>query len=345
VGRAAEIGDGAEGRPLASLGSELTGSQRRARATTIRDAAARRGITNAVLLGGIADAETGMAMCWSEATWACRGPTSPDCGGGPVIAGSGDGPCSHRQGGLGMFQFDAGTYDQTIAREGERVLRTAGNVDAAVDFVLAMVIRSAYVDGVSTEAEAKAWINGARIGTAAYATWIKTVTAYYNGCVPGRCSVYASRYARYDQHTRDVATELGASFWSAGASPAPEPAPAPAPAPAGASCTHSLGGAYGSGACSASYQCCDGAWRTRTSGCGACACVESTGRTGCAPAAPEPVLPPPPPAGASCTHSLGGPYGSGACSASYQCCDGAWRLRGSGCGACACTEATGRTGC
>ena len=62
--------------------------------------------------------------------------------------------------------------------------------------------------------------------------------------------------------------------------PAPTPAPTPAPAPGGASCTHSFGGDYASGACSASYQCCDGAWRTR-GGCGSCLCVESSGGTGC----------------------------------------------------------------
>ena len=74
-------------------------------------------------------------------------------------------------------------------------------------------------------------------------------------------------------------------------SPADDPS-APSPAPAeGDSCTHSYGGAYGHTACSAGYQCCDGAWRTRASGCGACACVEETGTLGCTPD----VTPPPPP--------------------------------------------------
>lgn len=54
--------------------------------------------------------------------------------------------------------------------------------------------------------------------------------------------------------------------------------------------------------------------------------------------------PPPPPPGASCTHSFGGTFGPNACSPAYQCCDGAWRMRGS-CGACACVEDTGETGC
>lgn len=61
----------------------------------------------------------------------------------------------------------------------------------------------------------------------------------------------------------------------------PPPPPTPEPTPTGASCTHTYGGVYGDGACSTSYQCCDGTWRTRTSGCGTCTCVETTGRTGC----------------------------------------------------------------
>src|SRR4051812_31268549 len=62
------------------------------RYSRIRDAARARGIGNAYLLAGIANDETGLAMCWSEAQWACKGPASPDCGGGPVIAGAADGP-------------------------------------------------------------------------------------------------------------------------------------------------------------------------------------------------------------------------------------------------------------
>lgn len=50
------------------------------------------------------------------------------------------------------------------------------------------------------------------------------------------------------------------------------------------------------------------------------------------------------PRGESCTHSLGGTYGNLACSPGYQCCDGRWRGR-EACGACTCTEETGRAGC
>ncbi|MFK7988519.1 MAG: N-acetylmuramoyl-L-alanine amidase, partial [Sandaracinaceae bacterium] len=58
---------------------------------------------------------------------------------------------------------------------------------------------------------------------------------------------------------------------------------------------------------------------------------------------PEPE-PSPAPTGASCTHSFGGTYADTACSTSWQCCDGAWRGRGS-CGSCACVEGSGEVGC
>ncbi len=122
------------------------------------------------------------------------------------------------------------------------------------------------------------------------------------------------------------------------------PPPPPPPPPPGGSCAHSLGGTYGNQACSAGYQCCDGVWRDRASGCGACACEEATGQVGCDAVAPPPP-PPPPPTGASCGHSLGGTYADRACSAGYQCCDGTWRTRDAGCGTCACVEATGQVGC
>src|SRR5688500_15069719 len=70
---------------LSATESDLTANQRVSRYTKMRDSARAHGIpSNAYLLAGIAFAETGVAMCWSEATWACKGPNSPDCGGGPV---------------------------------------------------------------------------------------------------------------------------------------------------------------------------------------------------------------------------------------------------------------------
>lgn len=193
--------------------SHLTAEERRMRAAQIRDAAFANGIEQGWLLAGIADAETQMSHCWSELTWACRGPSSPDCGGGPVVAGAGDGPCSLREGGLGMFQFDAGTFEDTLAREGDRILTIAGNVAAAVDFVVRMVVRSAYVPGVETNAQAVAWINGVRIGNDRWDAWIRTVTHYYNGCAPSY-SCFDGRYAHYRDHTTGVYEEMGADFWA-----------------------------------------------------------------------------------------------------------------------------------
>lgn len=201
--------------------SLLTASERRVRAGQIRDAAAARGMTQGYLLAGIADAETNMSHCWSELTWACQGPVSPDCNDGPVVAGAGDGPCEDRQGGLGMFQFDAGNYDDTLKREGDRILTIDGNVAAAVDFVVAMLIRSTDIDGVEDEAEAIAWSNDVRPDNERWDPWISTVTRYYNGCAPD-ASCWTSRYALYEGRTRGVFDELGAKFWNVMSSPAAE---------------------------------------------------------------------------------------------------------------------------
>lgn len=206
-----------------SITSELSASARRARAEIIRDIAAARGLDNGALLGGIGDAETGLAHCWSEATWACQGPHSVTCG-GPVIAGAGDGPCALREGGLGLFQFDGGTFDQTLARDGEGVLLLEGNVDHAVDFVLTMVVRSQFIEGVDNAQQALAFINSVPVqpGDARYEAWVSTVTRYYNGCSP-TSSCWASRRGRYGDLTAGIFDELGADFWRQTASPPPEP--------------------------------------------------------------------------------------------------------------------------
>lgn len=192
--------------------SSLTSAQRRRRAGEIRDAAHVDGITQGWLLAGIADAETQMSHCHRELTWACEGPRSDDCGGGPVVAGAGDGPCSLRQGGIGMFQFDAGDFDDTLRREGRRILTVRGNTRAAVDFVVAMLIRSVYVSGVSNRSQAIAWMNGVRVGNGRFDPWVKTVTHYYNGCLPSY-SCWSQRYRHYADNARGVYREMGAAFW------------------------------------------------------------------------------------------------------------------------------------
>lgn len=209
--------------------SELTRSERRQRAGQIRDASAANGIRTGWLLAGIADAETQMSHCWRELTWACQGPYSADCG-GPVVAGAGDGPCAIREGGLGMFQFDAGTFDDTLRREGNRVLSIAGNVAAAVDFVVNMVINSRYIAGVSNRAQALDWLNGVTPDNSRFTPWVQTVTHYYNGCQPS-FSCYSQRFRHYRDNALGVWNEMGgASFWSATGAVDPEPTLASFPA-------------------------------------------------------------------------------------------------------------------
>lgn len=225
---ACTAGEGDDITPESTLVSSLTSAQRRVRAAQIRDAAAREGLTRAGwLLAGIADAETQLSHCWSELTWACQGPYSADCR-GPVVAGAGDGPCSHRQGGLGMFQFDGGNFDETLRRDGVRVLSVSGNVQAAVEFVLRMVVDSAYIGGVSTRAEAIAWLNGVTPDNTRFHPWVQTVTHYYNGCQPG-FGCYRQRYQHYRDNARGIWSEMGPTFWNA--PPPSQPAPQPAPSP------------------------------------------------------------------------------------------------------------------
>ena len=64
----------------------LTAQQRHDRLALIRDSVREVGVFNAALIGGIAISETNLAHCYSEAGFACPGPASPSCDGGPVIA-------------------------------------------------------------------------------------------------------------------------------------------------------------------------------------------------------------------------------------------------------------------
>ena len=194
---------------------QLSTNAKLPRYTGIRDAAAARGMTNAYLLAGIANDETGLAMCWSEATWACQGPSSPDCGGGPVIAGAADGPCSDQQGGLGMFQFDAGTFTDTINKYGGNIVTVAGQTSAAIDYATWMVKISAYTTDAETDDKARAWINRFDPNNPTLVDqWISTVVRYYNGCQPG-WSCWSARYQTYSDGFHLAIDEPGGlAFWA-----------------------------------------------------------------------------------------------------------------------------------
>jgi hypothetical protein len=201
----------------------LTTAQRKERAAIIRDTAAAAGMTNAALLAGIGEVETNFAHCWSEATWACQGPASASCGGGPVIAGASDGPCSYQQGGLGMFQFDSGTYSQTISTYGPTIVTMQGNVDAVIPFLVTRAIQS--VDGVNTAAEALAWMNSIKIqdGDPQYEDWLYFIAWRYNGCMG--CTTQINKYRNGTNKLRD---EFGADFWKVTSEPPPACAVIPA---------------------------------------------------------------------------------------------------------------------
>jgi FG-GAP-like repeat/Tachylectin len=190
--------------------SELSGAARKPRSEAIRDIAASRGLGNGVLLAGIAQVETGLSHCWSEATWACQGPFSSYCG-GPVIAGAGDGPCSAQQGGLGMFQFDGGTYAQTLARDGQGILQLDGNIAHAVDFVAGIVRQE--VAGVNSNADAIAWMNSVPVvqGNARFNQWTAILACRYNGRCSGTSG--AQQAALYGNATLAALGEFGAGFW------------------------------------------------------------------------------------------------------------------------------------
>lgn len=219
---AREVGDDDEtgGEEVLQKSSELTGPQRTARYEQIRTAARAHGVQGtAYLLAGIAYSETGLAHCWSEATWACQGPNSSDCGGGPVIAGAGDGPCSLKEGGLGMFQFDAGTFSATLNKYGSDVLVMDGQLKNAIAYVVNMVKISAYTTNAETDAKALAWLNDFDVNNGALRDqWVKTVTRYYNGCLPG-WSCWSQRYAHYNDGLTQVLNDTaGTAYWKGGGS-------------------------------------------------------------------------------------------------------------------------------
>jgi hypothetical protein len=213
---ACNVGDGSPSVSEEEVPSaDLPPPVRNERYVQIRDAARARGLGNGYLLAGIANTETNLAMCWSEATWACQGPASPACGGGPVIAGAADGPCSAQQGGLGMFQFDAGTFTDTLNRYGQDVLTIDGQTSDAIDYAVWMVKISAYTTDAETDDKARAWIGRYDPSNATLRDqWIKTVLRYYNGCQPG-WSCWNPRYKTYsDGYQLAIDEPGGFAFWN-----------------------------------------------------------------------------------------------------------------------------------
>jgi hypothetical protein len=206
------VGCAAPDEQVGEIAQPLTTAVKHERLKLIRDSAAEMGIYNAALIGGIAVSETNLAHCQSEATYACKGPASPSCNGGPIIAGSADGPCADQQGGLGMFQFDAGTYADTLAAYGDSILTVEGNTAQAVSFV----IDKAQLDipDVTDWMTASAWINSVplKAGDPVTEQWAHLLACRYNGCCSDS-SLCNSRAAGYRDNAIDLYSEMGADFW------------------------------------------------------------------------------------------------------------------------------------
>jgi hypothetical protein len=169
------------------------------------------GLYTAPLLAGVAISETNLAHCQSEATYACQGPASPSCNGGPIIAGSADGPCSSMQGGLGMFQFDAGTYADTVGTYGDSNLTIEGNTAQAVNFVAVRAIQDKHASDWLT---AMAWMNKVQmdISTPSMMEWASFIVCRYNGCCTSS-STCTTRANGYRDNAIKAFEEMGAEFW------------------------------------------------------------------------------------------------------------------------------------
>jgi MYXO-CTERM domain-containing protein len=199
-------------RPSGVVVQDLSDEVKAERYTLIRDTAAQMGVYNAPLLAGIAISETNLAHCWSEATYACKGPASTSCGGGPVIAGAADGPCSDMQGGLGMFQFDAGTYADTVGAYGPQILTIEGNSAQAVSFVIDKVIQD--VPDTDDWLVAAAWMNQVPLqaGDPVMEQWAALLACRYNGCCSGSATC-TMRAHNYRDNALTALSDMGAAFW------------------------------------------------------------------------------------------------------------------------------------
>jgi hypothetical protein len=191
----------------------LSAAAKMERYTLIRDSAYQMGHYNAALLAGIAISETGLAHCYDEAPgFSCPGPASPSCSGAPVIAGGADGPCSAMQGGLGMFQFDAGTYTDTINTYGDQILTVEGNTAQAVWFVEDKVERD--IAGATGWLSAMAWMNAVPLDAAdpVMNQWAQLLACRYNGCCT-QSTTCQTRANGYRDNAITAYNETGAAFW------------------------------------------------------------------------------------------------------------------------------------
>ncbi|MBI5493920.1 MAG: hypothetical protein HY904_02770 [Deltaproteobacteria bacterium] len=218
------VGLAAEGD---SVRRGLSVDAQRARADGIKDVARARGSRNPLLFAAIAYHESGLAQCWSEATWTCQGPWSDACG-GPVLAGAADGPCANEQGGLGMYQLDSGTHAQTLGAHGADVLSPEGNTRAGIDFIIHKTRICPNTPQFGGDDEVLAWLDRAVPGSAEYDAFMTAMAWCYNGCAPSYTSCnHQAVKASYRGAAEHLLSAFGTAYWFDGAGTA-EPPPPPA---------------------------------------------------------------------------------------------------------------------
>lgn len=189
---------------------------RRQVVTQIKSAADRHGITNPLLIAGIANHETQLAHCVDDyyVQKCSQDPATPpshSCQGRSVTIGNFDPNCG--QGGLGVFQIDAGTQQDTIRVYGARVLELSGNTEIAIDHVINDLKACKYTPHFYSDWEAIVWLNSATRGTDKYEDWFQCLARHYNGCKEENGCNQANRAGEYRADTEALVREFGAGFW------------------------------------------------------------------------------------------------------------------------------------
>lgn len=187
---------------------------RRDIADAIKERSKLRGLTNPLLFAGIAQHETNMTHCVvdyyvQKCMQSAGTPASASCHGGSVVIGNADASCD--DGGMGLFQLDAGKQADTVAKYGADVVELNGNIDHAIEHILDDVIACGHGPDVTGAAE---WLDGAVHGSADYDAWFTCVARYYNGCRSERGCDEAKRADQYRSATEAVAREFGLTYWT-----------------------------------------------------------------------------------------------------------------------------------
>ncbi|HEY5928148.1 MAG TPA: hypothetical protein VIV11_40955 [Kofleriaceae bacterium] len=190
----------------------LSAGAKRGVSDRIKAIAAQYGSANPLVFAGVPNHETGLVQCWADAPYHCQGPYSAYCG-GPVLAGSGDGACHLQRGGLGIYQFDAGTHAQTLAAYGHGILDLDGNVWSGVQTIITKVRHCPNTPWFPNDAAVVAWLGAATPGTGEYETFLTAMAWCYNGCSPTGCSNHWAVREKYRSGAQQLIDLFGWDYW------------------------------------------------------------------------------------------------------------------------------------